>query len=297
MRSLPDSIIFILIKEEYRMRHIGKYFIVMLLWFFIMIPPVHADTDDAKGCSDHPMFTRMPGFYIDDCEQKEFEQLPFVDSKGKEVVAEGKSSFIKYVLKSGEKAPSELQIMRNFVNAIKRIGGVKTYEASGKAYFKVEKGGALTWIHVRAFDQGEAYSLRIVEKKAMVQQIEADASSMAQNINQTGKVALYGIYFDFNKADVKPESEPTMEEIAKLMQQNPVMKLHVVGHTDNVGDLHYNIKLSRTRAEAVVKALTSKHGIGANRLNANGIGPLAPLTSNKTEDGRAKNRRVELVEQ
>jgi OOP family OmpA-OmpF porin len=279
------------------MRQTGKLLMCLVLWLLIMIPPVYADTDDAKGCSDHPMFTRMPGFYIDDCEQKEFEQLPFIDSKGKEVVAEGKSSFLKYVLKSGEKAPSELQIVRNFVNAIKRIGGVKTYDAGGKAYFKVEKGGALTWIHLRAFDQGEAYSLRIVEKKAMVQQIEADARSMAQDINQTGKVALYGIYFDFNKADVKPESEPTLEEIAKLIQENPGMKLHVVGHTDNVGDLQYNIKLSRSRSEAVVKVLTSKHGIGANRLKAHGIGPLAPMTSNKTEDGRAKNRRVELVAQ
>jgi OmpA-OmpF porin, OOP family len=87
-----------------------------------------------------------------------------------------------------------------------------------------------------------------------------------------------------------------LKEIAKLMSQNPSLKLHVVGHTDNAGDLAANMKLSQARAAAVVAVLTSRHGVAANRLNAFGAGPYAPVTSNTTDEGKAKNRRVELVE-
>ena len=111
------------------------------------------------------------------------------------------------------------------------------------------------------------------------------------------KVAIYGIYFDFNKADVKPESDPTLIEITKLLSQNPNLKLYVVGHTDNVGKFDYNMKLSQTRANAVIQALVSRYGVDRNRLKSYGVGPLAPVQPNKTEEGRAKNRRVELVEQ
>ena len=113
----------------------------------------------------------------------------------------------------------------------------------------------------------------------------------------TGKAAVYGIYFDTGKAEIKPESEPALKEIAKLLQADPKLKLYVVGHTDNSGGLDYNMKLSKDRADAVVKALTGKYGIAASRLSAFGVGPLAPVASNQTEEGRAKNRRVELVAQ
>ena len=131
----------------------------------------------------------------------------------------------------------------------------------------------------------------------MVQEIIADAKSMAQDISTTGKVAVYGIYFDFNKADVKPESEPVLKEIANLLKQNPKLNLYIVGHTDNIGTLTANMDLSQRRAEAVLQVLVSKHGIDAKRLKSQGVGPLSPVVPNKTEEGRAKNRRVELVEQ
>ena len=108
---------------------------------------------------------------------------------------------------------------------------------------------------------------------------------------------IYGIYFDFNKAEVKPESEPALKEITKLLQQNPNLKLYVVGQTDNEGALDYNMKLSQQRAEAVVKELVTKYNVVQGRLTACGLGPLAPVISNDTEEGKAKNRRVELVKQ
>jgi len=116
-------------------------------------------------------------------------------------------------------------------------------------------------------------------------------------IQTTGHASIYGIYFDFNKADIKPESEPALKKIARLLRQNPDLKLYVVGHTDSAGRLEYNMKLSKARANAVMNELTTKYKISAGRLKAYGVGPLAPVASNKTDEGRAKNRRVELVEQ
>ena len=143
-----------------------------------------------------------------------------------------------------------------------------------------------------------AVLLEIVETKPLeTGLIKVDASSLAKELANTGRVALYSIYFDFGKADLKPESRATLQEIARLLKANPDLKLYVVGHTDNVGSLEINLELSRRRAEAVVKALVAQFGIDPQRLKPYGIGPLAPVASNDTEEGRAKNRRVELVKQ
>ena len=123
------------------------------------------------------------------------------------------------------------------------------------------------------------------------------ADEMSKAIASTGKVALYGILFDTNKADIKPESKPALDEIATLLKAQPNLKLHIVGHTDNVGGLESNMALSRRRAEAVMAALKGDYGIAAPRLTANGVAYLAPVAVNTSEEGRAKNRRVELVPQ
>ena len=108
---------------------------------------------------------------------------------------------------------------------------------------------------------------------------------------------LYNILFDFDKADIKPESRPQLDEIAKLLQASPTLRLHVVGHTDNQGQLAYNMDLSRRRAQAVVQALMQGNGIAAARLIGHGVGPIAPVAPNADEAGRARNRRTELVPQ
>jgi outer membrane protein OmpA-like peptidoglycan-associated protein len=125
--------------------------------------------------------------------------------------------------------------------------------------------------------------------------VDPKADEMKRGLDVNGKVALYGIHFDFNKAEIKPDSAGTLGEIAKLLEANAELKLYVVGHTDSVGRLAYNKDLSEKRAAAVVAWLVSKHGIAAGRLAPAGVGPLAPVASNATEEGRAKNRRVELV--
>ena len=138
----------------------------------------------------------------------------------------------------------------------------------------------------------------LVEVKPMESRmVTVDASAMAKGIASSGHVALYGILFDTDKTDIKPESAETIAEIAKYLKQDAAVKLYVVGHTDNVGIYDYNLGLSSRRAAAVVRELTAKHGVAAVRLKPAGSGPLAPVAPNDTEDGRAKNRRVELVKQ
>jgi OOP family OmpA-OmpF porin len=122
-----------------------------------------------------------------------------------------------------------------------------------------------------------------------------NADEMKQALHTSGKVVLYGLYFDTDKDAVKTESQPTLAEIAKLMKSDPSLRLHVVGHTDNQGKPDYNVNLSQRRATNVAAELSSKYGIPANRLDAFGCGLYAPVASNEDEPGRAKNRRVELV--
>ena len=137
----------------------------------------------------------------------------------------------------------------------------------------------------------------IVESKPMeTKMVTIAAGEMAEKISTSGSIALYGIYFDTNKASIKPESTEALEQIAKLLQTNSELKLLVVGHTDNVGSYDYNMELSKNRAGSVVKELTDKYSIKSDRLSPIGVAFACPIGSNKTDQGRTKNRRVELVE-
>ncbi|MEM3112724.1 MAG: OmpA family protein [Candidatus Anstonellales archaeon] len=275
-----------------------KRIIVLLGVFILVASGVTFAQEDREGCKEHPMFTRMPNFYIGGCRESQFDQFDFRDEKGKVVKIEGKLSYTEYYIKKGiSNPPSSLQILRNFENAIKKIGGTKVYQSSTTdIWLKLNKGDKTLYVYVRA-PHGETYYLTVVEKELMVQEVVADAKSLMSDIQAKGSASVYGIYFDFDKADIKPESEPAIKEIAKLLQENKGLKLYVVGHTDNVGSLDYNMKLSKARADAVVKELTTKYKISPDRLKAFGVGSLAPVASNDTEEGKAKNRRVELVKQ
>jgi outer membrane protein OmpA-like peptidoglycan-associated protein len=253
---------------------------------------------DKAGCKDHPLLTRMNNFYITYCMENEFDSHKFYDKAGNKLVVEGRKWRIDYKLKKGSTPPGALKVKRNFINAVKKIGGEVLKERDKyQAWMKVDKGGKEIWIDVSTVGTGERYYLNIIEKTAMAQEVVADAQTLAQDIQTTGHASVYGIYFDFDKSDIKPESDPALKEIAQLLQQATELKLYVVGHTDNVGEFSYNMKLSQARADAVVEKLVTDYGTSADRLKPHGVGPLAPVSSNKTEEGQALNRRVELVEQ
>jgi len=144
----------------------------------------------------------------------------------------------------------------------------------------------------------EGVLIQSVEPKAMEQKIvTVTADEIDLKLASDGRAAFYGLYFDTDKSDIKPESDAQLAEMGKYLTEHPDQKVYVVGHTDNEGALDYNLALSQKRAQAVSAALTTKYKIPASRLVARGLGPLAPVAGNGTEGGRAKNRRVELAQQ
>jgi OOP family OmpA-OmpF porin len=286
-------------EEGKNMKRVSAVVFAVMVVFVLMGGFAFAQQDE-KGCKDHPAFTRMPNFYISSCEAKEYSEYGFYEPPQgqKKVTVGGKYYSIEYSLQKGiEAKTTDLQVMRNYVNAARQIGAsVYEYTSTNNAYIKIVKEGKEIWVHVQPYG-AYRYYLTFVEKEAMKQEVTADAKFMSEGISSTGHVAIYGIYFDFNKSDVKPESEPAFSEIAKLLTENSNLKVFIVGHTDNVGGVDYNMKLSQARADAVVKALTKKYKVNPEQMKAFGVGQLAPVAPNKTEEGRAKNRRVELVEQ
>lgn len=252
---------------------------------------------DARGCQDHPAFTRMPGSWIHSCTVKDFDAHAFVTGPGKTVSVEGRLTQLRYYPQAAATSkPSELQIRRNFENAVRAQGGTVGPTDKGRQTLKLVKDGQELWVELTAEFTGK-YGLTIVERKAMAQDVVANADALAGDLKATGHVAVYGILFDTGKAELRPESAQALGEVVRLLQADPGLRLHVVGHTDSVGSPESNLKLSQERAEAVLKALVRQHGIAADRLRPFGNGPFAPVASNEEEEGRAKNRRVELVKQ
>lgn len=138
--------------------------------------------------------------------------------------------------------------------------------------------------------------VEIVETKAMeTDKVVVDAGALTKGLQSEGKVALYGLYFDTGKATIKPESKPQLDQMARLLQSDGSLRVHIVGHTDNQGALDGNLALSKARAQTVVDALTATYKVDAKRLSAAGVASYAPLGNNATDTGRARNRRVEMV--
>ena len=247
-----------------------------------------APRPDAKGCQDSPLFSRFPGSWIVSCKHNAFDEakMPLPDRKKKTV--EGEVQYINYQTEPGH---TRLEIRRNFSNAFKAAG----YEIDTDKDENLLVHKDNVWIYQEIHDA--SYKATIVKQKEMQQQVVASAKDLQSGINATGHVTANGIFFDTDKADLKPESKPALDEIAKLLKEDGGLRIYVVGHTDNQGALAHNIDLSKARAASVVKALETQYAIPGARLASYGDGPYAPVASNDSEDGRAKNRRVELVKQ
>jgi len=285
---------------------------------------------DYEGSKDHPLISRYPDARICDYTYTTFEVYklavgptnPETEKLTKMLPLEGKITRIRYSIPIQR---SSLEVFRNYEAAFKKGGFEILYSGQGEAlgpqfsaaaFPQINTGDAerSRYIAVKlARSGGDVYAalivnqteacaaevqLDVIEVKPMESDlVKTDAAALLDEIGRTGKASVYGILFDVAKSDIKPESEASIAEIGKLLKGNPKLCLFVVGHTHGLGDYAANVKLSQERAEAVVKALVSKHGVDAKRLKAVGVGPVAPVGSNKTEEGKARNRRVELVEQ
>jgi outer membrane protein OmpA-like peptidoglycan-associated protein len=269
-------------------------FPVAILLGLFCVTPALAQQQDVSGSSDHPLLSRMDGFFIYDYSEYEYESEDFYDAADNEYTVAGHKWVIEYSLREGLTPPGQLKVRQNYINAVRAIGGEILYEDG--VYMKVAGEGKESWIYLWVDDDGSDYTLTIVERSAMEQEVVADPTALAGDIARSGHATVYGILFDLDSYVVKPESEPTLEAIAELLAADPSLNLYLVGHTDMTGSIDYNIELSANRAQAVVDVLVERYGIAAERLTGKGVGPLCPVSTNGTEDGRRLNRRVELVE-
>lgn len=261
------------------------------------LPGTVAAQQDIPGSKDPALLSRMANFYISAYKDAEFDSYRFIGGDKKAVSVEGHKTYLEYRLTKGTAEPGELKLRRNIQDALKAVGGEVIFDDNFNKMSTIvlKKGGRESWVEVRSYNN--FFRMTIVERELMKQEVVANAQAMGNDLGATGHVSIYGIFFDTGKWDIKPESDAAIAEIAKLLQGDGGLRLYVVGHTDNVGSLDANMTLSKNRADAVLKMLVAKHGIDAARLKAYGVGSLSPVQSNDTDEGRAKNRRVELVKQ
>lgn len=273
----------------------------LIVGLMVVLSSSQAQESDFK---DTPYFSGMPNYKIIDAQEKEFDSYNFLNGKNCTTV-EGKKFFISYTLNEDSKAASELQISRNYALAVKNMGGTIVFEglcegipcAENCGYQmmigKVIKGNSELWVEVVPFNEGNDYYLTIVVKEEMKQDISA--SAMLDSLNKKGYITLY-INFDTGKSSIKPESKPIIDQIVEMLKSNLDLKIKVEGHTDNVGNPKSNKTLSEERAKSVVSAIVAQ-GIDVKRLSFAGYGQDKPIADNKTEEGKARNRRVEIVKQ
>jgi outer membrane protein OmpA-like peptidoglycan-associated protein len=268
--------------------------------------------DDLEGAKDHPMVERFPGTVITESVVRDFEEfeLPLADEDVEDVKAkhvEGRLTYLRYSLPA---TASCTQVARNYERAFQKAGLQTHKGVNGKIH------GAFAWyagkwvsgegrpngakgdvylFYACEGSGGDTGKLVVVEAEAMEQKVGLDASAMQAEIEKSGHVALHGISFDTGKATITADSATTLQQIADLLSRNGGWKLRIEGHTDDVGKPKDNLTLSRRRADAVRDWLVANAKVAAVRLETNGLGDTKPVAGNESDDGRAKNRRVELV--
>lgn len=275
------------------------------------------------GATEHPPHPLVKPYEGSEVVQKpgvsQFGQVEFMlpGPKGKGLVARPLEGTVIQADYRGPKDRSALEVFRNYQQALERAGfqvlvsciaeqcggGVRSkvfgYLSARGSHYLAAKGtqeGREVHVGLRIFER-QALIVSVQSAGMETDKVQVTAAQLQEGLEATGHIALYGILFDTGKAVLKPESEPVLKEIASLLRGKPSLRLHVVGHTDNVGAFESNLDLSRRRAEAVVKALVERHSVTAARLRPFGAASAVPVASNGSEQGRAKNRRVELVEQ
>jgi OOP family OmpA-OmpF porin len=306
-------------------KNLTPYLLLALL--FLAPTGAGAQTRDVAGAKDFPGIGRFGGSVITGYQVKDFDAAriqaaPFRNDKPADARRlEGRITSIAYRTNPG---PSILEVSRNFETQLTKAGfetllacdtdacgGIPFTEAIDALpipqmwvdgfnyhYFAGRKadGGRETYASVVVSENNrEIYAQLIVAELGAIENKMVDAAAMAKGLGDTGHIALYGIYFDTDKAVIKPESRPTLEQIAKLLAGQPQLNVFIVGHTDSQGTFDYNLDLSRRRAEAIATELVKNYRIAQPRLRTAGVGLLAPIGSNASEAGRALNRRVELV--
>lgn len=260
---------------------------------------LQAQTPDAENCKDHPFFNRLPKYYIISCTEN-FNEREFTVGKEKTQNIEGTVTEIIYHYDGdyGPNLPSRLQVIKNYENAVIKMGGTKVYSRTTNdgawtgATFHFAKDDNEYWLGIYNLNNEpvDEYSFVLLTKKGMKQEITAN--EMFEKINSGSSLLLY-VNFDTGKSSIKNESQNIVDELYTMLKNNPALKILIEGHTDNAGNKTSNQTLSEQRAASVKTALVNK-GISVDRIKSIGYGQDKPLFDNATEEGKAKNRRVEI---
>ena len=300
--------------------------------FVEVITLSHVHATDKANTQDHPLLERYPNSVITDFKTLDYNQAklaikPFSDSDGRLVAdnfinVAGKITYIAYDLPDGL---SGYQVFENYLSALSNKATELLYicrkeDACSESSY-MNSGDKITdnlssYTCTREFNLVAKTKIAesqfayinlcvsqhhvtqvIIEEKAFTKDlISLSANEMAQGLSKQGKVAIYGIHFESNSDIILNTSVAAFEQLASLFAMRAELNLYVVGHTDSQGDEEYNQALSTKRAQAVINKLVQSYGVAKERLQARGVGELVPVSTNRDEEGRQLNRRVELVE-
>ncbi|MCS6832939.1 MAG: OmpA family protein [Flammeovirgaceae bacterium] len=247
----------------------------------------------AQGADlNHPLLAKLPNYQVVHNETRFTDtDVPVSDVEISTIA--GQRTYVAYSFNKNAKAirPKSPQILQNFQDLVKGLGGAMTHKTYNFASYKVMLQEKEHWLVVETYNDGEEYSVLIIQREKLQEDIHAE--SILNQINSKGSLTLY-ISFPSGESLLPQSAQPIIEEIVKMLKKDPSVRLNIEGHTDNVGDPNANKRLSLERATSVMNALIVR-GINKTRLNAIGWGSEKPIADNKTEKGRYQNRRVELV--
>ncbi|MFL5727964.1 MAG: OmpA family protein [Cytophagaceae bacterium] len=255
----------------------------------------HEQHQDIPNCKDHPLVARIPGFYIAGC-QHNFNPVDMRMKAGTEEGSvrklEGVRTHLEYQHDGHDAHPAAAQIISHYEEIVTKLGGKLLFQdnAAGEATYRFTRSHKDYWVSIHAQNAGKMYTMNIVE---VARKPELSANDMLVSLEGNGFVPLY-IEFENGKADIRPESMHIIDQIVELMNANLSLVISVEGYTDNAGSPEASKALSLNRAKAVMNAVVAR-GISKSRLLAAGHGQDNPIGDNRTEEGRAKNRRIELV--
>jgi len=276
--------------------------------------------------SDHLLVKPYQGSKIRHKNVQEFDEYSAfsgMDQNGEKPIAMELKGKVSKLIYSNPKERSIFEVFQNYQMALQKGGAKIIYQCNQKKYecakryagpifqklsdihsitnlvgryllAKIENSKDTAYIAIAV---GEQFTdIHIIEITKMDKDmVTLDANALGSGLDSDGYVVVHGIYFETNKATVQDKSKPALAQVAKLLNARAEMKIYIVGHTDMQGDFENNLDLSKKRANSVLEILATEYGIEPFRMDAQGLGPLAPEASNKNEKGRSKNRRVVMV--
>src|SRR5690606_15726245 len=278
----------------------------LLLLAGLAVAPAAFASDE---CKPHSLFTPMQGYQVYDCAYSDFDakDIPVrmtSDVEAEQKTVEGIYEYVEYAIQDGVNPSSPLKILRNHLAAARAMGAEIIMEPGAGSHavsewastqeqiatVRLQRNGRAYWVHLGSVNGGDYYGIASMSPEPMVQEVEGN--ELLEQFASQGFVAL-DVHFDTGKATLRPESAEGLDRAAAMLQQAPAVRAEVGGHTDNVGKPESNRLLSQQRAESVRAALVQR-GVAADRLTAKGYGDTVPVADNRSEAGRAANRRVEV---